>query len=122
MKNNLDFNVSITFRHEECDINLKESINNQIQKLSKYYSHIVDANIIIDKQNSIFKVEISLKVPGLVITAKHEDYDRTKALDIALEKVKKQLKKLKSKVVDHRVSQTYTVTDEKKTEEVDNSL
>ena len=122
MKNNPDFSISITFRHEECDFNLKESINNQIQKLSKYYSHIIDANIIIDKQNSIFKVEISLQVPGLVITAKHKDYDRTKALDIALEKVKKQLKKLKSKVVDHRVSQTIVAAEEEKTEEVDDSL
>ena len=99
MKNNYDFNVSITCRHEECNFDFKESIKKQIQKLSKYYSHIIDSTVIIDKQNSSFKVEISLKVPGLVITAKHEDYDRIKALDTSFEKVKIQLKKLKSKNV-----------------------
>ncbi len=122
MKNNYDFNVSITCRHEECNLDFKESIKKQIQKLSKYYSHIIDSNVILDKQNSSFKVEISLHVPGLVITAKHEDYDRIKALDISFEKVKKQLKKLKSKVVDHRVSQTIVAAEEENTEEVDDLI
>ncbi|MFC1539445.1 ribosome hibernation-promoting factor, HPF/YfiA family [Candidatus Latescibacterota bacterium] len=97
-----DFNVMITCRHEDCSPLYKEEIIIKTKKLSKYYSHIVDANVILDKQHSCFRVEVSLQVPGLVISAKHEDYDRTKAFDATYEKVKTQIKKLKSKVVDHR--------------------
>ena len=122
MKNNYDFNVSITCRHEEFDLDFKELIKKQIQKLSKYYSHIIDSNVILDRQNSSFRVEISLQVPGIVITAKHEDYDRIKALDTALERAKTQLKKLKSKVMDHRISQTIAIVEEEEIEEVDDLL
>ena len=117
MEKNFDFNVTITSRNEGFGEGHKEKITKQLKKLKKYYSHIVDANVILDKQNSSFKVEISLHVPGLVITSRNEDFDKIKAIDTALEKVKTQLKKLKSKVVDHRTVQTTDVVIEKDSEE-----
>ena len=75
------------------------------KKLSKYFSHIVESNVILDKQNSNFRVEITVQVPKQVISAKHEDPDRVKAFDTTYDKVKTQIKKLKSKVADHRIPQ-----------------
>ena len=106
MEKNFDFNVTITTRNEEFGEGHKEKITRQLKKLKKQFSHIIDANVILDKQNSSYKVDISLQVPGLVITSRNEDFDKIKAIDNALEKVKTQLKKLKSKVVDHRTIQT----------------
>jgi len=103
MKNTNDFNVSITCRHEEFSNDFKESINNQLQKLSKFYSNIINANVTIDKQNSFFRVDISINVPGSVIIASYKDYDSKKAIDSAIEKVERQIKKLKSKIKEHRV-------------------
>jgi len=117
MEKYFDFNVTITSRNEGFGEGHKEKITKQLKKLKKYYSHIVDANVILDKQNSSFKVEISLHVPGLVITSRYEDFDQIKAMDTALEKVKTQLKKLKSKVVDHRIAQTAEVVIEEDSEE-----
>ena len=119
MKNATDFNVSITCRHEDFSDGFKKSINNQLQKLSKFYSNIIDANVIIDKQNTSFRVEISLHVPGLVITATDEDYNHKKAIDSAINKVERQIKKLKSKVVDHRASPPATVVKVEESEEID---
>ena len=117
MEKNFDFNVTITSRNEGFGEGHKEKITRQLKKLKKYYSHIIDANVILDKQNSSFKVDISLQVPGLVITSRNEDFDQIKAIDNALEKVKTQLKKLKSKVVDHRIAQTTHVVIEEDSEE-----
>ncbi|MBN1292139.1 MAG: ribosome-associated translation inhibitor RaiA [Candidatus Latescibacteria bacterium] len=98
-----DFDVQVTCRHETCDSPLRESIVEQIMKLSKFHPHILDSNVIINRQNSSVKVEISVRVPGLTITAVNEDYNQAKALDAAIEKAKIQIKKLKSKIADHRV-------------------
>ncbi len=117
MEKNFDFNVTITSRNEGFGEGHKEKITKQLKNLKKYYSHIIDANVILDKQNSSFKVEISLHVPGLVITSRYEDYDQIKAMDTALEKVKTQLNKLKSKVVDHRTIQTSHVVIDEDSEE-----
>jgi len=102
MKNTENFNVTITCRHNDFSDNFKEAAKNDILKLSRYYSQIIDAYLIIDKQNSNYKVEISLHVPGTIITAKNEDYNHKKAVDSVIEKAKVQLKKLKSKIVEHR--------------------
>ena len=104
MKSAETFNVAITCRHEDFGDGFKESIKNQLQKLSKFHSNIIDANVTLDKQNSSFKVEILLHVPGSVITANYEDFNQVKAFDSAIEKVKTQIKKHKSKVMDHRYS------------------
>jgi len=120
MKNVNDFNVSITCRHEEFTDGFKKSINNQLQKLSKFYSNIIKANVIIDKQNTSFRVEISLHVPGSVITATDEDYNHKKAIDSTIEKVESQIKKLKSKVVDHKALPLTAVVEVEESEEIDN--
>ena len=120
MKNTNDFNVSITCRHEEFTDDFKKSINNQLQKLSKFYSNIIKANVIIDRQNTSFRVEIILHVPGSVITATDEDYNHKKAIDSTIEKVERQIKKLKSKVVDHKALPLTAVVEVEESEEVDN--
>ena len=74
----------------------------QMLKLSRFHSHIIDSDVTIDKKNSSIKVEVSIRVPGLTITAAHEDFNQNKAFDTAFEKARRQLQKLKSKVVDHR--------------------
>ncbi|MFC1606894.1 ribosome hibernation-promoting factor, HPF/YfiA family [Candidatus Latescibacterota bacterium] len=104
MESEYSFDVTFTGRHEEVHQDVKESVLKQILKLSRFYSHIIDGNVIIDRSNSIVKVEVLLRVPGMTITAKHEDYKQNIAIDGAIDRAKTQLKKLKSKVVDHRVS------------------
>lgn len=98
-----DFDVLFTCRHEECGEEIKETAIMEVQKLSKYHSHIIDGTIIIDRQNSSNIVEVSIRVPGHTFRASHIDYNLSTAIDAAIEKAKTQLKKLKSRVVDHRI-------------------
>jgi len=97
-----DFDVNLTCRHEEYNDWFKEMAVEEVLKLSRYHSHIIDGDITIEKQNATFRTEILLRVPGRTIRAAHVDYNQTKAFDNAVEKLKNQLKKLKSKVADHR--------------------
>ena len=104
MEKTYDFDVLFTCRCDECDKSFKELAVENVLKLSRYNKHILDGNILLDKQNSAFNVEISLRIPGHTFRAKHADYNQVKALDASVEKVKIQLKRLKSKVVNHRVA------------------
>ena len=63
------------------------------------------------------KVEVSLRVPGLTITATDKDYNQTRALDSAIEKAKTQIKKLKSKVADDSVAALQAVVETENTED-----
>ncbi len=119
MTKSYDFDVTITGRHEELEKDLKNNVIEQMLKLSKFYSHIIDGNVIIDRNNSFVKVEVSVRVPGSTITAVHEDYNQIKAIDAAIDKAKTQIKKLKSKVVDHRGPSPLPITESDDTEDND---
>jgi ribosomal subunit interface protein len=99
-----DFPVTFTCRHDNCDEVFKQTAIEQVLKLSRFYGHIIDADITINGKKPSTRVEIVIRVPGMVITAVHDDFHRTVALDAAIEKAKNQIKRLKEKVVDHRVT------------------
>ena len=82
------FEISVTCRHEECTDIFKNIVIQKLMKLSRFHPHIINGTIVVDKKNSSKKVEISLHVPGSVITSLHEDYDDMKAFEGALKKVK----------------------------------
>lgn len=106
MTKKYDFPISFTCRHEECDEQFKAMAIEQILKLSKFHNRIEDGNITFDKKkNPLIRVEISLRIPGLVIAATHEDFNQVRALDEVVEKAKVQLQKIRSKVIEHRVVQ-----------------
>ena len=98
-----DFPVSFTCRHEECDNTFRNAAIEEVQKLSHFHSHIIDGSVIVDrKDNPSIRVEVSVRVPGTVITASHHDFNRTFALDTAVEKARAQIQKLKGKIHDRR--------------------
>lgn len=97
-----DFDISITFRHEEKSTEFRESAREELLRLSKYHSHIVNASLIIDRVNASHTAEIILNVPGHTFNAKYTDFTMGKAFDLALEKAKIQLKKDHDKILDHR--------------------
>ncbi len=98
-------NVQITSRKFRASVTLKSEIKTKLATLEKFNSDILDANVILSYthlKDSIKMVEITLNVPGKVITAKEEDDEYLKALTKVMTKLERQLKKLKSK----RISKT----------------
>lgn len=104
MSNTYDFDVSITCRHYECIDPFRTVAIEEVKKLSKYHTRIINGDIKFDHQNSNMHVEISLHVPGTIINASESDYTVEKAFDASIEKMKTQLKKIRSKETDHRAS------------------
>jgi ribosomal subunit interface protein len=97
-----EFPVSFKCLHEECDVTFKDAAIDEVKKLSRFYAHIIDGAVVYDKKNPTVRVEVSVRIPGTVVTSVHEDFNRMAALDGAIEKAKTQIKKLKSRIVDHR--------------------
>jgi len=101
-----DYDVRITCRHEDCPDEIKESIIDEMLKLTKFHSHIIDGDVTLDSKNSHHRMEVLLRVPGLTITAVDEGFHQAKVIDAALAKAKTRLKKIKSRIVKHRVTNT----------------
>ncbi len=93
-------NISITARKFKLHDSLKDFINEEVTSLQKYNDNILHADIILSYQNlkfSVKKSEIVLNVPGQTFNAAEDSDDFKKSVSSSVDKLSRQLKKLKSK-------------------------
>ncbi len=99
-------NVTITARKFKAHDTLKEYINAEVDSLSKFNDEILDVDVIlsyVSSNVSIKNAEIILKVPGQTLTATESSDDFKKSVGSSVQKLARQLKKLKSKKTTARV-------------------
>ena len=97
-------NISITSRKFKARESLKDFINSEIISLERFYDNILSADVILSYQNSrdsIKNAEIILKIPGMVLKAVDDSDDYKKSVSSAVEKLSRQLKKIKTKKYAH---------------------
>lgn len=93
-------NIQITSRKFKAKESLKTEIKEQLNSLQKFNDEIIDANVILSYthlKDSIKTVEINLSVPGNTFSAEETSDEFEKALPKTINKLEKQLRKLKSK-------------------------
>ncbi len=91
--------IEITARHIDLSKNLKEYIEGEVERLSKIYDRIISAQVVFEMEaHSQYGVEIIINVPKKQLVIKQKADDETKAIDEAMEKMVRQLKKYKEKL------------------------
>ncbi len=95
-------NINITARKFKAKDTLKEFIRSEVKILEKFYDSIQDVDVVLSylhNKDSIKIAEISVSVPGKVLLVTEESDDFAKAVTESVDKLKRQLKKLKSKKI-----------------------
>lgn len=93
-------NVQITSRKFKAKDSLKEFINKELKNLEKLSDDIIEANVILSfthLKDSIKAAEINVKVPGKTLNATEESEDFNKSVSLSIDKIERQLRKLKTK-------------------------
>jgi len=93
-------NIIITSRKFKARDILKDFITAEVKSLEKYNDRILNVDVILSYQNSrdsIKIAEIIVQVPGQTLTAAEQSDEYKKAVSAAVEKLSRQLTKLKSK-------------------------
>jgi putative sigma-54 modulation protein len=93
-------NIKITSRKFKARDSLKDLIHSEIDTLQKFNDQIMNAEVILSYQNvkdSIKSAEIILQVPGQTLRAIDDSDDYGKSISGAVEKIARQLRKLKTK-------------------------
>ncbi len=113
-------NITITARKFKAHDTLKEYITDEVSSLQKFSTDILNADIILSYLNSkgnIKTAEIILQVPGQTLTAIENSDDFKKSVALSVEKLSRQIQKLKEKKINHKqveaeVTDIETETDE----------
>lgn len=88
----------LTARHFTPSERLKQYVQKEVNRLERYYRGIIDCEVILDEEKLNKIAEIQLKVNGTLLTAAERSDDIFKSVDLAVEKIERQLKKYKGKL------------------------
>lgn len=98
-------NVQVTARRFKAHDSLKEYANKEVKRLEKFNSDILRADVILSYQrahDSIKTAEIVLHLNGHNLLARESTEDFKKSIDLAVNKLERQLIKLKTKTIEKK--------------------
>jgi putative sigma-54 modulation protein len=90
--------ISVTFRNKEGENWQREYIDERLKKLKKYIDTPVEARVVLSVEKFRNVAEVNILANGLNVNAKEEAKDLHLAIDNAVEKIERQLKKKKEKI------------------------
>jgi putative sigma-54 modulation protein len=93
-----EIKVSVTFRHTQPTEALKQYAEQKMHRVGKYFSKPLDAHVILAvdaKERQVAEVE--LHTHGTMILGKEQHQDLYAAIDLAIDKIERQIKKQKAK-------------------------
>lgn len=94
--------ITITARHFELTKAIRDHVESSCLKLKKYFDHIISIHAILSLENSRNICELTLHASRFTLQSQSEEMDMYLAIDIALDKMEAQIKKLKDRVTDHQ--------------------
>jgi len=95
-------NIIVNGRHLEITPALRSYAEEKLKKFDRYLSHITEATVTLSIEKYRHKAEVLLKANGMLIQAEGVTGEVYSAIDEVVEKLEKQVKKYKEKLVSHR--------------------
>ena len=93
--------VSVTGHHVEVSAPLKDYMVNKIEKLERHFEHVTNVHCILTVEKLRHKAEATVFVNGGTIYADATEEDMYAAIDGLVDKLDRQVRKYKEKMVDH---------------------
>jgi putative sigma-54 modulation protein len=95
--------IRFTARTGDVTSSMKEKATEKLSRLSRYYDRITWVDVVLDTEHGKKTVEVSAGLNrGATIVGKAGGADMYEAIDLAIDKLSRQLLKHKEKLNDHR--------------------
>ena len=94
--------TSVTFKNVDSSEHLKTYVSEKLDRLDKYLDNPAEANVVLTVEKFRHIAEINLIGDRLNINGKNETNDMYSAIDMAIDRLEKQIKKNKQKIRERR--------------------
>jgi len=94
--------ISVTFKNLDPSDHLKSYVQNKLNKLDKLLENPAEANVVLSVEKIRHIAEIKIIGDRLNINCREKTGDMYSSIDLALDKLEKQIKKNKQKIRNHR--------------------
>ncbi|MGD9202410.1 MAG: ribosome-associated translation inhibitor RaiA [Chitinispirillia bacterium] len=95
-------NIQITSRHSKVSRETHRYLKKELTNLEKFCDRITSCHVKLDNEHVNKVVEINFSIQGNTINAKAKSDNLGKSIDLAIQKIKRQLKKNNQKVKNHK--------------------
>ncbi len=94
--------TAVTFKNLDSSDHLKSYVRDKLDRFDKYLDNPAEANVVLSVEKFRHTAEINIAGDRLTIIGKEETDDMYSAIDMALDKLEKQIKKSKEKIRERR--------------------
>jgi len=94
--------VSITGRNVEVTDPLKSHVEKKLTHIKKYFDGILDAHVVLNVEKHRHFAEITIHANGITMHGEESTGDMYTSVDKVIDKIERQLRRYKSKLVSHR--------------------
>ncbi len=94
--------ITIKGRHWKVTPDYREYAEGRIEKLQRYFSHLISAQLTVTEEGYRHRAELRIFGNGVDLTGSAQDPDPRVALDAVLEKQERALKRRKEQIKDHK--------------------
>lgn len=101
-KGRLNMEIAVTFKNIKSSDKLRDYIEDKLNRIEKLFDKPVEARVVFSKEKETRIVEINLIGSKLNIHVKETGGNMQSTIDMAVDKLKIQLKKFREKIYDHR--------------------
>lgn len=94
--------TSVTFKNLDPSDHLKSYVSNKLNRMDKLLDNPAEAQVVLSVEKIRHIAEIRLTGDRLNIVCREKSNDMYSSIDLALDKLEKQIKKQKAKIKNHR--------------------
>lgn len=96
--------LSFTFRSLEANDSLKEYAGEKLERIHKYFPEPIKVHVVFSQQRGyLFGVDVQITLHnGLLVKGVEHNEDFYSAIDLAVAKIERQLRKYKDRIRDHK--------------------
>jgi putative sigma-54 modulation protein len=94
--------ITVTFRHLESTDALRDYAREKVSRIKKYVGSPADVAVVLSLEKHRHQAEITLNTNGITVNARDVTEDMYAAIDLAVDKLARQVKKHKEKHKDHK--------------------
>src|SRR5216117_3146264 len=94
--------TSVTFRHMNASDALRNHAIEKATRMAKYFDvagDAIDAHVVLSSERYLHKAEVNINAHGVIICANEISSDMYNSIDRSMEKVEKQVKRYKDKLI-----------------------
>jgi putative sigma-54 modulation protein len=93
--------MNITFRHLDPIDSLKNYAQEKVERVNKYLDRATEAHVVLSLERHLHHADITIHSGSYVLRGREKSEDMYASIDLAMDKIERQLKRYKEKLKSH---------------------